>query len=62
MASIASSGGPYATMPCPSEMVPGVSQIRSPMIGIIGDWTALPFVMTLRMILQLVGLTELVGF
>src|SRR3990172_3316139 len=36
---MASGGGPYATMPCPSEMVPGVSAMSRPMMGMIGVWT-----------------------
>ncbi len=36
----ASGGGPYDTMPCPSEIVPGVSAVQRPMIGMTGVWTA----------------------
>src|SRR5262245_54759146 len=40
IASVASGGGPYATIPCPSEMVPGVCRIHSPRIGMMGACTA----------------------
>src|SRR5690606_29534400 len=36
--SMACGGGPYETMPCPREMVPGVERISSPRIGMIGGW------------------------
>src|SRR6185295_101071 len=40
MASMACWGGPYATMPWPREMVPGLERTRSPTIGMIGVWTS----------------------
>ena len=40
MAARASGGGPYATIPCPSEIVPGDWRIHSPTSGMIGACTA----------------------
>ena len=39
-ASIASRGGSYETTPCPSEIVPGVSAVQRPTMGMTGAWTA----------------------
>ena len=36
----ASGGGPYETMPWPSDTVPGVSAIQRLTIGMTGVWTA----------------------
>ena len=35
-ASMASRGGSYETTPCPSEIVPGVSVVQRPTMGITG--------------------------
>jgi hypothetical protein len=38
--STASRGGWYETTPCPSEIVPGVSAVQRPTMGMTGAWTA----------------------